>query len=301
VRAVGLIAALALLWGSGFFWIALALDGFTPTQLTFGRLALGALVLVPFVLVRRLQRPTGWRMWGHITVSAFVANAVPYTLFAVAEQTVPSSVAGVVNATTPLWTLLVAFLVAGTDAGLTGRRVLGVLLGFIGVVVVIEPWRGVLGGSIGGLAATVAAAASYGVAYVYQARYLTNRGLSPLSLTAAQLVVAAGLLLPTLPLGGPGPGLTLGAVVAVVILGIAGTGLALVINFTLIATEGPTAASVVTYLLPLVAVVLGIAILGEPARWTLALGGLGILVGVRLARAKPTHPQPASPAGRRAD
>ncbi|MGD9525322.1 DMT family transporter [Pseudonocardia sp.] len=286
MRAVGLIAALALLWGSGFFWIALALEGFTPTQLTFARLALGALVLVPLVLVRRLERPSGWRMWVHITVSAFVANALPYTLFAVAEQTVPSSVAGVVNATTPLWTLLVAFFVSGADAGLTGRRVLGVLLGFIGVVVVVEPWRGVLGGSTGGLVATVAAAASYGVAYVYQARYLTNRGISPLSLTAFQLVAAACLLLPTLPFGGSGPGPTTGSALALLILGVAGTGLALVINFTLIATEGPTAASVVTYLLPLVAVALGVTFLDEPARWTLVAGGLLILVGVGLARGR---------------
>lgn len=284
MRAVGLIAALALLWGSGFFWIALALDGFTPTQLTFGRLALGALVLVPIVLARRLARPTGGGMWAHIAVSALVANAIPYTLFAVAEQTVPSSVAGVVNATTPLWTAVVAYATSRADAGLTPRRVVGILVGFVGVVVVIEPWRGLLGGSVGGLIATVAAAASYGVAYVYQARFLTGRGISPLTLTAAQLVVAAALLLPTVPYGGSGSGPTTGSVLALLVLGIAGTGLALVINFTLIATEGPTAASVVTYLLPLVAVALGVAFLDESARWTLAAGGLLILVGVALTR-----------------
>ena len=102
LRVTGLITALALLWGSGFFWIKLGLDGFTPTQLTLARLALGALVLVPIVLVRRLRLPRGSAMWGHLAVSALIANAIPYTLFAVAEQTTPSSIAGVINATTPL-------------------------------------------------------------------------------------------------------------------------------------------------------------------------------------------------------
>lgn len=285
-RATVLIAVLALVWGSAFLWIRLALDGFGPTQLTFGRLALGALVLVPIVLARRLDHPTGGRLWAHITVSALVGNAIPYLLFAVAEQTVPSGVAGVVNATTPLWTTVLAFAVARADAGLTRRRVVGVLLGFIGAVVVIEPWRGAVGGSPGGLAATIAAAACYGVAYVYQARFLINRGVPLLSLTAAQLVVAACLLLPTLPFGGADRDPTVGSALALVALG-AGTGLGILINFTLIGTEGPTSASVVTYLLPAVALLLGITILSEPARWTLVAGGVLILLGVTLTR--PRH------------
>ncbi|MBA2323114.1 MAG: DMT family transporter [Pseudonocardiales bacterium] len=283
-RTAGLVVALALLWGSGFFWIRLALNGFTPIELTFSRLALGALVLVPIVFVRRLARPRGRVMWVHIAVSALLGNTVPYTLFAVAEQTVPSSVAGVVNATTPLWTALFAFAATRAGADLTRLKVLGIALGFTGVVVVIEPWRGVVGGSLGGLAATIGAAASYGTAYVYQARFLTNRGLSPLSLTAAQLVIATGLVVPALALGEAHGSPTAGSTVALLILGTGGTGLALVINFALIASEGATSASVVTYLLPLVAVLLGIVFLGEPARWLMLAGGVLILVGVALAR-----------------
>lgn len=293
MRATGLIAALALLWGSGFFWIALSLDGFTPVQLTFARLALGALVLVPIVLIRRLPRPAGRAMWLHLTVSALIGNAIPYTLFAVAEQSVPSSTAGVINATTPLWTLLLA-AAARTDAQLTARRGVGVLLGFVGVVVVFEPWNGVDGGRTGGILACIGAAASYGLAYIYQARFLTNRGLSPLTLTAGQLIIATGLLALTLPFGG-GVGSSSGLpIVAVLFLGIAGTGVALIINFTLIGSEGPTAASVVTYLLPAVALLLGILVLDEPARLTLPLGALLILAGVALTRARrsPARPSP---------
>lgn len=284
MRVIGLIAALALLWGSGFFWIKLSLDGFTPIQLTFARLALGALVLVPIVLIRRLPRPRGRAMWGHLAVSALIANAIPYTLFAVAEQTVSSGLAGVINATTPLWTVLIAVAV-GADTRLTPRRALGVAVGFVGVLVVFEPWVGTTRGAIGGVFACIGAAASYGLAYVYQARFLTNRGISPLTLTAAQLLAATAFLALALPVGGwtlPAPGVL--ALVAVLILGIVGTGLALVINFTLIATEGPTAASVVTYLVPAVALALGILVLNELARLTLPIGTLLILAGVALVR-----------------
>lgn len=284
MRATALIAALALLWGSGFFWIALSLDGFTPVQLTFIRLALGALVLVPIVLIRRLPRPRGRAMWAHLTISALVGNAIPYTLFAVAEQTVPSSLAGVINATTPLWTVLLAVAVRA-DTRLTPRRILGVALGFVGVLVLFEPWNASTAGEIGGVLACIGAAMSYGVAYVYQARYLTNRGLSPLTLTAAQLVAATAILALALPVaGGMQADPAALALIAVLILGAIGTGLALVINFTLIATEGPTAASVVTYLVPAVALALGILILDEPARLTLPLGAALILIGVGLVR-----------------
>jgi len=292
VRATGLIAALALLWGSGFFWIALSLDGFTPVQLTFARLALGALVLVPIVLVRRLSRPAGRTMWLHLAVSALIANAIPYTLFAVAQQSVPSSTAGVINATTPLWTLLLA-VIAHTGDRLTVRRGAGVALGFVGVIVVFEPWNEIAGGSLSGILACIAAAASYGLAYVYQARFLTNRGLPPLTLTAMQLLIAAGILALALPFSGPIPTPPALAVTAVLILGIIGTGLALIINFTLIAREGATAASVVTYLVPAVALALGILVLHEPARLTLPLGALLILTGVALTRSRPDVPQPA--------
>ncbi len=292
MRTTGLIAALALLWGSGFFWIALALDGFTPVQLTFARLALGALVLVPIVLARRLPRPAGRAMWLHLTVSALIANAIPYTLFAVAEQTVSSSLAGVVNATTPLWTLLLA-TATRSDSRLTIRRGAGVALGFVGVVVVFEPWNGVAGGTAGGILACTGAAVSYGLAYIYQARFLTNRGLSPLTLTAAQLVLAAGILALALPFSGAIRSPEALPIVSVLILGIIGTGIALIINFQLIATEGATAASVVTYLVPAVALLLGVLVLNEPASLALPIGGALILTGVALTRARSRAARPS--------
>ncbi len=283
LRATALIAALALLWGSSFFWIKLALDGLSPTQLTFARLALGALVLVPIVLALKLALPRSLAMWGHLAVSALIANAIPYTLFAVAEQTTSSSLAGVINSTTPLWTVLFAYAI-GSERPISRTRLAGLAFGFLGALVVISPWDLPLAATLGGALACVAAAASYGLAYVYQARFLTNRGLSPMTLTAAQLVIAAAFLGMTLPISGSPPQPTLTAMVAVIILGVLGTGLALVINFMLITTEGPTSASVVTYLLPAVAVALGVLVLAEPVTWSLPIGATLILAGVALVR-----------------
>jgi drug/metabolite transporter (DMT)-like permease len=284
VRAFGLVAALALIWGSGFFWIRLALDGLSPIQLTFTRLALGAAALAVIVAVRRLPWPRGARTWLHLTTSALISNAIPYGLFAYAEQTVPSSLAGAFNATTPLWTAMIAFLV-GTDRPMATRRVLGLVLGLVGALLVLSPWEVRGAGSGLGLAACVAASASYGLSYVYQARYLTNRGIPPLVLAAAQLAVATVLLAVLLPVGGLQPMHLSGSVItAILVLGIVGSGLAYVINFAIIADEGAVAASSVTYLVPVVAVTLGVAALGEPITWSLPVGLVVVLAGVTLVR-----------------
>jgi EamA-like transporter family len=97
------IGLLALIWGSAFLWIKLADRGFWPVEVTLARLALGAAVLFAIVLARREKVPRSPRLWVHMTVAALFGNAVPYLLFAVAEQHVDSSTAGVINATTPLW------------------------------------------------------------------------------------------------------------------------------------------------------------------------------------------------------
>ena len=284
LRAPLLIAALALLWGSGFFWIKLSLDGLSPFQLTFARLALGALVLAVIVTVRRLPIPRQPRTWLHLTVAALIANAIPYTLFAVAEQTVASSLAGTINSTTPLWTAVIASSI-GIDRLNSSRRIVGLVVGFAGALVLLSPWSGDASGNLVGVLACLGAALSYGVSYVYQARYLTNRGIPPLMLAFAQTCVAAVLLALTLPVGGRDPvNLTGTVVVAIIVLGVLGTGIAYVINYALITTEGPTAASVVTYLVPAVSVALGVTFLAEPFGLNLLGGAALILLGVALVQ-----------------
>lgn len=278
------LGLLALLWGSNFLLIAIALDGFTPTQILAGRLALGAVVLVAIVYLRGDRLPTDITTWGHLTVAAIVANVIPYWLFAWAEQTIPSSIAGVLNATTPLATFALA-TIAMQDRDVTRRRVFGLFLGFVGVLLVAQPWTAGASGQLAGLIGALAASMSYAVGYVYQRRYLTSRGLRPLVLAAGQLACATAISVPfaavTFTAYPAGPR---SASIGLVALGALGTGAAYVLNYRLIEDEGPTQASTVTYLLPVVAVILGVMALSEPITLGSALGAVAILTGVALTR-----------------
>ncbi len=294
------MAALALLWGSGFLWIKLALRGFNPVQIVFARLLLGFVVLAPIALARGLRFPRGGRTWGHLFVAALVANAIPYVLFSIAEKTIGSNVAGVLNATTPLWTLPLAFLV-GVDRSVTGWKAAGFALGFLGVVVIFSPWKSVNEiASWGGLAC-LAAAASYAISYVYMGRFLTNRGISPIMLSASQLGAATVLLAVAMPFAGlEPPTWQTDAVVSLLVLGALGTGIAYVLNYRIIQDEGPTAASVVTYLLPIVAVLLGWLVLREAITAAILGGVVLVLIGVTLSRRQPTKTRNMSAEGAQA-
>lgn len=290
------VAALALLWGSSFLWIKLALRGFNPVQIVFARLLLGFLVLAPIVLSRGLRFPRGWQTWGHLFVAALVANAVPYVLFGIGEQTVGSNVAGVLNATTPLWTLLLAFLVR-TDRTITGSKATGFALGFLGVVIIFTPWESA--GEIaswGGLAC-LAASANYGISFVYMGRFLTRRGIDPLVLAASQLAAASILLAVAMPFAGTQPPTwRADAVLSLLILGALGTGIAYVLNYRIIQDDGPAAASTVTYLLPVVAVILGWIVLHETITVAMLGGFVLVLIGVALTRRSPAGSSSASAA-----
>jgi drug/metabolite transporter (DMT)-like permease len=220
------LGLLALLWGSSFLWIAVALRGLNPAQIAFARLALGATVLTALIYVRGQRLPTGRALWLHLTVAALFGNALPYYLLAVAEQHIDSGVAGVINATTPLWTLALAYG-TGHDRALSPSRVAGLLIGFIGTVVIFSPWD--TSGDIaswGGLACLIASA-SYAISYVYMDRYLARRGTDSLGLSASQLLAAAIMAI-ALPFahGFAHAELRADAVAAIVVLGALGTGAA---------------------------------------------------------------------------
>ncbi|MFG2571747.1 DMT family transporter [Streptomyces sp. NPDC048481] len=275
------MAALALFWGSGFLWIKLALThGLTPAQITIARCALGAVVLL--VLARRAgQRlPRSRATWGRLVVAAFFCNALPFALFAVGEQHLDSGLAGVLNATTPLWSLLIG-MTTGAERITHPARLAGLVLGFAGTVLIFAPWQR------GGLltwpaAALLAAAASYAVAFAYMARHLTTRE-TPLAMSAAQLLTATGLSTLALPAAGPlHPDVT--ALLAVTALGVLGTGVTFYLNYRLITDEGPTAAATVGYLLPVVSVALGAALLDEHVGPRVLTGMTVVLLAVALTR-----------------
>jgi drug/metabolite transporter (DMT)-like permease len=283
------IGLLALIWGSGFLWIKISLRGFSPVQLTFARLALGAVVLLVILWRTKQSLPAGRGLWLHLAVAALLGNAVPYLLFGIAERTVTSNLAGAINATTPLWTVVFA-LITGTEKRVGRARLLGLLLGFIGALIMLAPWEAG-GGTFGGAVACLIASASYGASYVYMGRFLTGRDVPTLVLSAGQLVAASGLLLIASPFGGfDAPSWRADAIASLLILGAIGTGAAYLLNYRIISDDGPILASTVTYLLPVVAVVLGLVALSEPVTARVLIGVFVVLLGVALTRhtVKPT-------------
>ncbi|NUT96980.1 MAG: DMT family transporter, partial [Saccharothrix sp.] len=171
-------------------------------------------------------------------------------------------------------------------------RLGGLALGFAGVVLIFAPWQqnGLM--SWGALA-LLGAAASYAIAFLYMGRHLVGKG-GPLAISAAQLTMATALSSLALPASGPAH-LNVTAVVAVVVLGIFGTGATFVLNYRIIEDEGPTAAATVGYLLPVVSVALGAIVLGEPLTVRIVVGMAVVLAGVALTRlAVPKRPQEVS-------
>lgn len=294
------IGLLALIWGSAFLWIKLADRGLSPVEVTLTRLVLGSAVLFAVVAAQRRSVPRSPLLWGHILIAALFGNAAPYLLFAVGEQHVASSTAGMLNTTTPLWTVVIAL---GTrhQRAITARQAGGLLVGFSGAVLISSPWQAKSGLASVGAIQCLAAAASYGISYVYMDRYLARRGISPVTLAACQLLAASILLAIALGVSGaPSPRLSAQVVASVVILGLIGTGAAYVLNYQIITSEGATIASTVTYLLPIVAIVLGVLVLREHIT-PLVLAGIGlILVGVALTRQQREQRKPAGTARERA-
>jgi drug/metabolite transporter (DMT)-like permease len=278
------LGLLALIWGSSFLWIKLADRGFSPAEVTFARLALGAAVLFPVALARRETMPRSASLWAQIGVAALFGNAIPYLLFAVAEQSVDSSTAGIINATTPLWTVVLALAVRHQKS-VTGWQGAGLIVGFGGALLIFSPWHSASGVASAGGLECLGASVSYAISYIFMDKFLARRGMSPFTLSACQLLVAAALLALALPVAGASvPHGGAASVTGLIILGVLGTGFAYVLNYQIIASEGATVAATVTYLLPVVAILLGVLALGETVTVMVLAGIALVLAGVALTR-----------------
>jgi drug/metabolite transporter (DMT)-like permease len=286
VRVSARIAVLALLWGSTFLWVKLALGMLAPVQVTLARCVLGAAVLTIACLGTGHRLPRGLAIWRSVFVAAFFCNALPFALISLGERSIDSGVAGVLNATTPLWSLLIG-IGLGTRRTLHAVRLVGLLLGFGGVLLIFAPWERT--GHIGfGALEIVAAAISYAIGFTYMGRALVGRGISTIALSASQLVAATVLTAFTLPAGGLAPvHLHPKGLAATVILGIFATGVTFHLTYRIIAAEGATHAATVGYLLPVVSVALGAVVLGEAFSLRIAAGMAVVLAGVGLTRRTP--------------
>jgi drug/metabolite transporter (DMT)-like permease len=202
---------------------------------------------------------------------------------------VSSIVAGISNSTTPLWVLLVSLAVLPGERP-TPQRVAGLWVGFAGVLIVLGPWRD-LGGELLGYGACLAAAACYGIAFPYTRRVLTDLPDSAVALSAAQVLCGTLQVAPFLATTSAPDGFPLDAVLALVALGAGGTGIAYVLNYDLIRRAGAQVASTVTYVVPLFATILGVAVLGEQLTWNLPVGAAVVLAGVALTQERLSRPR----------
>ncbi len=277
---------LALFWGSTFLFIKIGDEALAPFQVSLGRLLVGAATLFAILAARRERLPRDARAWGHLAVAAILLNVVPFSLFAYGERHVSSLLAGIWNATVPLFTLPIAILWIA-DEHATARRLAGLAVGFAGVLVVLGVWNGVGATSLAGNLMCLGAAASYGVGFPYTRRYLARRPEGPLPLATAQLICATvEIAILTLLFTHAPHGVAAKHVLSVLALGVFGTGLTFVLNYSLIRDVGATVTSTVAYVMPIVSTLLGILALGEPLRWYEPVGAAIIVVGAGLAQSR---------------
>lgn len=274
-----------IVWGSSFLFIAVALTGLTPAQVAGGRLLFGALALGAIVLLRRERMPHSPRVWGHLCVIGATFCVLPYLLFAWAQQYVPSGLASIFNATTPIMTAIMAWAAFRVER-LRPGQLAGIAIGIVGVTVIIAP------GSAAAVAestvaqlALLGATACYGFSLAYMRRFLGDSGLTGTVFAFGYIAPAAAFMLLLSPLILSAPmQLTPAVVASVVALGVLGTGVAYVWNQNTLRAWGPTRTSTVTYITPVVGVTLGIVVLGERLTWNEPVGAAIVFFGILLVQ-----------------
>jgi drug/metabolite transporter (DMT)-like permease len=276
---------LGAIWGCSFWWIKLGLEMLAPVQVAFVRLAIGGLALLIVLRLTGSGLPRNIATWRHLFVVAMLMNSIPFTLFAIGETHVSSVLAGIINASTPLTTLAVIML-AFPEEHPNLDRVVGLLLGFLGILVVVGVWEGLGAGEWTGIAACLGAVTCYGIAFPYSRRHLAGLPDSGVSLAAGQVLLGAAVLLPFGVASGPPGPIAAGPVLGLLGLGALGSGIAFALNYQVVREAGPSTASTVTYLTPLFAILVGVLFLGESVTWHEPLGGLVVLVGVAISQGR---------------
>jgi drug/metabolite transporter (DMT)-like permease len=283
----GAFVLLGLIWGSSFLWIKIAVEEIGPFMLVAWRLLFG---LVGLLIIMRAQKqafPRGWSLWLRFAFMGLFNTAVPFVLISWGETKIDSGLASILNGTVPLFTIIIAHF-GLHDEKITLPRLSGLVVGFIGVVVLVSRDVGPEGltGNVWGQLAVVIASISYATAITFSRKYL--RGQPPVLQSTIILLVADALIwlalpvaerpihFPTLPL----------TWFALVWLGLLGSCLAYLLFFYLNNVWGPTRASLVTYIFPVVGLFLGILFLRETPDWRLLVGSALIVGGIGVVNLK---------------
>ncbi len=285
----GILLLLSLLWGGSFFLNGVAIKELPVFSIVFGRVFFAALFLLLFIKLKGLKFPTSRSMLLAFLFMGLVNNFIPFSLIVAGQAHISSGLASVLNATTPLFTAVVAH-VATTDPSerLGPKRIAGISLGILGVAILLAPKIGEIGFSgneVLGQLAVLGAGLAYGVAVVFGRRF-AKQGISPAVTATGQVTASSLLLLPVvLFIDKPWefiPDIGLHSVLAVLGIALFSTAIAYILYFELIKTAGATNASLVTLIIPVSAILLGVLFLGESITIHMMGGmfciGLGLLV-----------------------
>jgi drug/metabolite transporter (DMT)-like permease len=278
--------ALGFVWGCSFIFIKLGLEFLTPFGVAFVRCALGAATLLLIAKWRGYALPKDPMVRFHLWVVAILLNVIPGIFYAWAETAVTSVLAGIINAVTPLMTIL-AIMVVNREEKPQSYQIIGLLIGFLGVLTVLGAWNGLGENPLWAILVLMSAVTCYGISFPYTRRFVMPYKLKSESIVSMQLLLAAITLLPFYLFDGiakdeyrPGP------LLAILALGVFGSGIAYLWNFKVMELAGSAIASSVTYLTPVVAIIVGIIFLGEKVTWYEPVGGLIVLFGAALAQGR---------------
>jgi len=276
--------ALGVVWGCSFIFIKLGLEFLTPFGVAFGRCALGALTLLAWAKYKGIALPKSKKMLLHLWVVSLLLNVIPGILFALAQTEVTSILAGIINAVTPLMTLLAIMLVT-RDEKPKLYQVAGILIGFTGVLTVLGAWQGLGDNPLWAILILLAAVTCYGFSFPYSRRFILPHKLAPESIAAGQVTLGALTLLPFFIYNGIDKyEYQTAPVLAMIALGVFGSGFAYIWNFKVMALAGSAIASSVTYLTPVVAVIVGVIFLQERIYWYEPVGALIVLLGAAIGQ-----------------
>jgi drug/metabolite transporter (DMT)-like permease len=272
------------IWGCSFIFIKGGLEFLTPIGVAFIRCTLGAITLYTFAKLKKIELPRGKKALIHIWVVSLLLNVFPGIFFALAETEVTSILAGIINAVTPLMTLM-AILLVNREEKPKVTQILGLLLGFIGVLVVLGAWNGLGDNPWWAIGILLLAVTCYGFSFPYTRRFVLPLGLRTEAIVSQQLILASFTLLPLYLVDGIAKDeYRIGPVFSMIALGVFGSGFAYLWNFKVMQIAGSAIASSVTYLTPVVAVIVGIIFLGEKVTWNEPAGALVVLLGAAIAQ-----------------
>ncbi|HEX2687917.1 MAG TPA: DMT family transporter [Kofleriaceae bacterium] len=288
---IGLLFALGLMWGTSYAFIKLGVDNGLPTfTLIATRLVIGLALLATVVVMTKTPLPRDPRTYAHLFVMAVINVVIPFTLITTAERSVDSAIAAILNGAMPLIVIVLAAIVFH-DEPITLNRLVGVIVGYVGVIVLVAP--GLTSGSAAGSAvsgelALIGSTVSYAIGAVYSRRMLRSRGLRPVVPAVFQVgfaLVMVSILAFTFetPLG---VSWNASAVLAVVWLGLLGSGLAYLVQFRLLSRIGATGTAQLSYLLPVVGIISGAVMLNEQIDAVVIAGTALVLGGVALVNSR---------------